>query len=549
MKTRILCAQKLRVKPIAAGLALVLAASVAGFPVDSLAAGVTPASKSWHGWLAAHPDVKARVDNARQHSRAKRQQRAQLLRSGYTASSNAVAAVLPVSNCNDNGAGSLRDVIAGAATGDTIDLTALTCSTITLTSGTVSIPQDDLTITGPGAANLTLHGNDTDTVLFATGAGTLTVSDVTISHGYYYAAIGAGVWSANGNVVLNNTVLSDNATGGGRYYPAGGAAVATGYGDITLSNSTVSNNSSQGYVAYGAVAAMAGNVTVVGSTISGNQSNPAGTGYFGVGGGIYSNGTTTTVDSTIAQNSATGTYGSWGGGINAIGSASISGSAVSGNSVGSNGGGVYTQNLMLINSTVSGNQSNAYGAGVGNYGGTAAIYNATLSANTAGVDGGGIDSSGGSAFTVVSSILFGNTAPTDADVFLYFAGGSGSMTGSNNVIGSTSAVTPAGTLTTDPLLGPLQNNGGPTATHAPGAGSPAIDAGANPLALGTDQRGTGFPRVAAAAADIGAVEVQPAVVLAPAIPVPASANWALALLGALMGFAGWLGFRRRPTAG
>ena len=58
---------------------------------------------------------------------------------------------------------------------------------------------------------------------------------------------------------------------------------------------------------------------------------------------------------------------------------------------------------------------------------------------------------------------------------------------------------------TDPLLGPLQNNGGPTFTHALLCGSPAIDRGTNFTASATDQRG--FPRTAGVATDIGAVEV------------------------------------------
>jgi len=57
---------------------------------------------------------------------------------------------------------------------------------------------------------------------------------------------------------------------------------------------------------------------------------------------------------------------------------------------------------------------------------------------------------------------------------------------------------------TDPKLGPLANNGGPTLTMALLPGSPAIDAGNTALAPATDQRG--FPRPAGLAADIGAFE-------------------------------------------
>ena len=58
---------------------------------------------------------------------------------------------------------------------------------------------------------------------------------------------------------------------------------------------------------------------------------------------------------------------------------------------------------------------------------------------------------------------------------------------------------------TDPKLGPLANNGGPTLTIALLPGSPAIDAGDDSSAPPTDQRG--FPRPAGPAADIGAFEM------------------------------------------
>ena len=61
-------------------------------------------------------------------------------------------------------------------------------------------------------------------------------------------------------------------------------------------------------------------------------------------------------------------------------------------------------------------------------------------------------------------------------------------------------------LGVDPMLGPLAFNGGPTRTQALLVGSPAIDAGSNPLSLATDQRGVGFPRVIGGMADMGAYE-------------------------------------------
>ena len=61
----------------------------------------------------------------------------------------------------------------------------------------------------------------------------------------------------------------------------------------------------------------------------------------------------------------------------------------------------------------------------------------------------------------------------------------------------------------DPVLGPLQDNGGPARTHALLDGSSAIDAGSNPHNLPFDQRGPGFPRELGTAIDIGALESIP----------------------------------------
>ena len=70
---------------------------------------------------------------------------------------------------------------------------------------------------------------------------------------------------------------------------------------------------------------------------------------------------------------------------------------------------------------------------------------------------------------------------------------------------------PGDQINIDPLLGPLQNNGGPTFTHALLAGSPAIDTG-NPNFTPPppyDQRGSPFLRVFNGRIDIGSFEVQP----------------------------------------
>jgi hypothetical protein len=118
--------------------------------------------------------------------------------------------------------------------------------------------------------------------------------------------------------------------------------------------------------------------------------------------------------------------------------------------------------------------------------------------------GGGIGGGGGLRNTIVA----GNAAPTSPDVSGNF------QSGGHNLIGDGSGGTGydlsdlVGTSANpvDPVLGPLQDNGGPTLTMALLPGSPAIDAGDDTDAPDTDQRG--FARIAEDHIDIGAFELQ-----------------------------------------
>ena len=105
-----------------------------------------------------------------------------------------------------------------------------------------------------------------------------------------------------------------------------------------------------------------------------------------------------------------------------------------------------------------------------------------------------------------NSLISGNSAKHNPDIGLYL--GFGLLSGDHNFIGVPGV---AGqlpdTLSGDPLLGPLADNGGPTLTHAIDRNSPARDVGSNPLGLAFDQRGPGFLR-SLHATDIGAFEYQ-----------------------------------------
>jgi hypothetical protein len=114
---------------------------------------------------------------------------------------------------------------------------------------------------------------------------------------------------------------------------------------------------------------------------------------------------------------------------------------------------------------------------------------------------------------VHSSIIANNTAGgVPADIFIY--PGHGTMSGgADNLVIAANVSPPPGviTVTEDPKLGPLQLNGGWTATHRLLPGSPALGMGNNtalPPAFVNDQRGPGYPRSTGpnGTVDIGAFE-------------------------------------------
>jgi hypothetical protein len=209
-----------------------------------------------------------------------------------------------------------------------------------------------------------------------------------------------------------------------------------------------------------------------------------------------------------------------------VGTLTVTESTVSGNATGDdgNGGGILNSDtLTLNNSTVSGNVGFFGGGILGE--GSSTINNTTVSDNT-GLFGGGVFmfGGGGNVTTLKNTIVAGNTLTSmDPDTGPdCFVSGPGSFTSHGfNLIGDLTACTfgPVASDITgmDPLLGPLQNNGGPTETHALLAGSPARDKGdpdnckrVDGSAVTTDQRGATRPvdgdAVPGAVCDIGAYE-------------------------------------------
>ena len=109
---------------------------------------------------------------------------------------------LTVMNNNDSGSGSLRATIAAAASGDTINFSSkLKGETITLTSGELTVGVN-LTIDGPGANQLAISGDDASRVFEIAAGLNVTISGLTITHGYALDQ-GGGILNDGSNLTLS----------------------------------------------------------------------------------------------------------------------------------------------------------------------------------------------------------------------------------------------------------------------------------------------------------------------------------------------------------
>jgi hypothetical protein len=424
----------------------------------------------------------------------------------------AFAAPLPVTNCNDAGAGSLRASIASAATNDTVTIPSnLGCSKITLRTGALAVTQDSLNIEGPSADQLTITGKYTspggdsttehDRILVHTGTGKLEVDGLTLSKGYLVtsggtAAKGGCVYSAGTLRVTDSIVTLCKAKSDVAYSAGGGVFARKG---LYLGHSTVYINTAD--------------------SISG----------FSQGGGIAAENYFISKYSTISFNTAGNTTtkkGSFGGFVvvhnsppsdtvtNVIGSTTISNNTAS-QTIG--GGGVFGDVASLIdNVTVAENTTPGDVAGLYLRGYRTSVTNSTVAFNTVGTSstaaglqfvGSDAGAEAGLYSTIVSNNIVGAVAAPDV-------GASGvTIVGSNNVVYNPTAPMPAGTLVgVCPLLAPLNDNGGEAQTIKLLGHSPAIDHGTNLLNLSYDGRGASFARSSGppggtAVPDIGAYEV------------------------------------------
>ena len=244
-------------------------------------------------------------------------------------------------------------------------------------------------------------------------------------------------------------------------------------------------------------------LTASGLTIRNGKAGLGESGHYH-GGAIHNHGTLTLNNAVISESVVTDAF--WGGGgLTTAGGATafLEQVTVNGNTAATNGGGIENLGgLSLINSTVSGNTATGKGGGVWHSGATTSALNSvTIAGNSAAASGGGgINRTGGVALNVQKTILAGNTGGNCAGTPVSFAPGWNVSSD-----GSCPFANAGDRNSTDPQLGPLQDNGGGLPTRRPAPTSAAVDL--IPLPCGSaDQRGVTRPQ--GTGCDSGAVELR-----------------------------------------
>ncbi|MEX2093485.1 MAG: choice-of-anchor Q domain-containing protein [Pirellulales bacterium] len=385
------------------------------------------------------------------------------------------------------------DVVAAVITFDPA-LTEIGPRSILLTYGQLNVDAN-VTIAGPGANRLTIDAQGASRVMLVDDFDGGSLSEVTIRGLTLTGGVHAGQDEGGGGIFNNERLTLRASILTGNEARWGGGIYNFTDGELTVERSTLSGNSAM--FGGAGVYNWGGDVDILETTVSGNDAADA-------AGVLNANSGEMLIEaSTISGNHATG----------------------------GNGGGILQAGglLTIRNSTISGNEADNEGGGIQHAFGPLEIYHSTITANRADADQSGIGFGGGIFHVLGPTLLVDHTivagnfrqASNRDDVagsfdarFSLFGDATGSSINDleGSLIGDDESPI-------DPLLGDLEDNGGPTLTHALLTDSPAIDTGDpdfNPPP-DYDQRGVRFDRESGGQIDIGAFEVQSAVVL-PSLP-------------------------------
>lgn len=425
-------------------------------------------------------------------------------------------------------------------------------ATISLTSQKI-INASDATVTIDGNNQITLDGaNRTRIFRVANGGETsLTLRNITLTNGRAEGYPDDGDDGSQGGAILfgfgNDTLRIENSrfinntavTNGFRW--DGGGAIHIRIGQLFISDSLFEGNTAPNG---GAMNILITTGTITNTVFRGNSATPPADG--GGGGAIYIDNGMLTFDRILVENNTSGKFG--GGYFNCGGSRNIGHETIINSTFRNNtitgtdgtGAGVYNcdDGISISGTTINNNTGPTHAGGFwhhsnSNPGSTATVLNSTISNNVAtSGNGAGVTSNGPAPMTITNSLIVGNRTGVQGSAIRT---GEGTVTLTNTIIANNSSahewvntqchgtiIDGGGNLqfpaenedgrdarcsdsfpVNDPMLATLQDNGGPTPTHALLSGSPAIDAAPScPVAV--DQRGVTRPQ--GAACDIGPFE-------------------------------------------
>ncbi len=344
-------------------------------------------------------------------------------------------------------------------------------------------------------------------VLFFSSDNATLISN-TIQYNWAANRCGGLCFTNSANARLTNNTVYSNSTGfGGFTVSEGGGIHIVVNSSVTLISNTITYNSST-TSGGGLYLNTNSTATLSNTVVNSNSAKFSGGGIFNEGGSSV-----TLTSTTVSRNTASLSSG---GGIYNTGSGSVvnmTNTTVSSNKAITNGGGIFNTSsgsVVMVNTTVSSNEAITNGGGIFNDSGSVVMTNTTVSSNTAST-GGGIRNQSSGSITIRNSIIANSTSGGNCS-------NTATLTSNGYNLSSDGSCTDFTTIgdqqNINPRLGPLADNGGPTAgvngeqpmlTHALLSNSPALEGAVCVSGLTTDQRGFSRPDPAPLC-DIGAYE-------------------------------------------